>query len=80
VAFFLSWYDAVAFASWKKARLPTRREMTAAPLRDHYLFWWAAWFDEEASHMASYESVSREFHGINPDVRLPTTALAVIID
>jgi len=78
VATAISWYDAAAFCFHKKVRLPTRRELVSLRPEGNRLLWSCQWFDESLSHIAVYDMNSGEVYGLNPDVRLPRNALAVV--
>ncbi len=78
VACAISWYDAAAYCLYKGVRLPTKMELQSlGPLGDK-LLWTSQWFDEVSSHIAVYDMASGQIHGLNPDVRLPRTSLAVV--
>lgn len=74
----ISWYDAAAYALWSQTRLPTVAELTDLHDGGDWLVWCVDWYDEQASQVAVFESATGQIKGLNPDVRLPRTALAVV--
>jgi hypothetical protein len=78
VACALSWYDCAVFALFSGVRLPRSVEMLGFVFDGDYLFWCSDWCNEDISHIAVFDTKTRRVHGINPDVRLPRTALAVV--
>ena len=78
VACQLSWYDAAIFAHYAGARLATSAEILAAAPEGDLLFWCADWLREDVAHICAYDSNSRAIVGLNPDVRLRRTALAIV--
>lgn len=78
VACQLSWYDAAIFAHYANARLATSAEIIAAAPEGDLLFWCADWLREEVAHVCAYDAKSRAIVGLNPDVRLRRTALAIV--
>jgi hypothetical protein len=78
VACAISWYDAAVFAMHAGTRIPTSTEIVQMDLNENYLFWCADWHTEEIAHICVYEAATGEIHGMNPDVRLQRTALAVL--
>ncbi len=78
VASAISWYDAAAFCLYNNVRVPTKVELLHLRPEGDRLLWSSQWFNESASQMAVYDMTAGEVHGLNPDVRLPRTALAVV--
>lgn len=74
----ISWYDAAAFALWSRSRLPTQQEARTLKGTGDFYFWCADWFDEDSSHMAVFDARNDGFQGLNPDIRLASTALATV--
>lgn len=74
----LSWYDAAAFARLYRTRLPDWDELAKAAPRGNFLFWSSEWYDEAKGHIRVYDGRDGSAAGLNPDVRLPRTALAVV--
>ena len=73
----VSWYDASVFALHAGALLPSMDQLRTLQADGDYLFWGSQWCNEEISHMCALEAKTGRIVGINPDVRLPRTALAV---
>lgn len=78
VASGLSWYDAAAFSMHAGLRLPTSAEARQLTSRGPYLFWCSDWDNEEISHVRVFNAQGNSVEGLNPDVRLPNAALAVV--
>jgi hypothetical protein len=78
VACAISWYDAATFALWRRVRLPTSQELIEARPRGTHLLWCSDWHDDDLAHIAVFDMETGAVHGLNPDVRLPRTALAIV--
>lgn len=78
VACAVSWYDAVTFALWRGVRLPTSQELIEARPCGTHLLWCSDWHEEDVAHIAVFDMETGAMHGLNPDVRLPRTALAIV--
>lgn len=77
IASAISWYDAAIFARYIGARLPRSSEFKSLYCKEDLLFWCSDWYNEANAHISIYEAKSGEIYGLNPDVRLPNTALAL---
>lgn len=73
----MSWYDAAAFAVWKGMALPARHSVGALRQIGSGMFWCSEWQSEECAHMAVFDAEDGKFHGVNPDIRLLRSSLAV---
>ena len=77
VASAISWYDAAVFALHCNSLLPTSDQLRSLQRDGDYAFWGAEWYDEDRTHICGYDTKIGKLVGMNPDVRLPRTALAV---
>jgi hypothetical protein len=57
--------------------LPTSEQLRGLKLDGDYLIWSSDWHNEELSHVLALETRSGKMVGINPDVRLARTAIAI---
>lgn len=78
VASGISWYDAAVFALHCGASLPSSEQLKTFQMDGDYIFWGAEWFDEQSTHMCAYDVEAGEIVGINPDIRIPRLAIAVV--
>jgi hypothetical protein len=78
IASAVSWYDAAVFALHSGLRLPSSMEIRTLPFRGDYLFWCSDWHNEQIAHVSAFASRTTSIQGLNPDVRLSRTAIAVL--
>jgi hypothetical protein len=78
VACAISWYDAALFALHTGGRLATSTEIRELDCSGDFLFWCIDWYAEPSSHLCVYDGKAKKIEGLNPDVRLARTALAIV--
>ena len=78
VACAVSWYDAAVFAIHAGGRLATSTEIRGLGYHGDFLFWCIDWHTEATSYVCVFNPSTSEIQGLNPDVRLGRTALAIV--